>query len=136
MSSRIIIVTGASRGIGLAVSRFLLAAPQSCNLVVVARSREPLEDLQKEAQGHVQILSGDLADMSLGKQAVDLAVSTWGRLDGLVINHGAIEPVERVADADLDAWKQSFDINVFSYIAMVLIYYLAGPRCDRADGMM
>ena len=122
MSPKVIIVTGASRGIGLAVSRFLLARPQRCNLVVVARSRQPLEDLQQDEVGdedRVRVISGDLADFSLAQRAVDLAISTWGRLDGLVINHGQMDPVQRVADADLLEWKHSFDVNVFSYIAMV-----------------
>lgn len=119
MSSKVFIVTGASRGIGLAVSRFLLEAPHSCKLVVVARSQQPLEDLQETAEGQVKVLAGDLGDMALGQQAVDLAVSSWGRLDGLVINHGQVEPVERVVDADVEGWKRSFDLNVFSYVAMV-----------------
>lgn len=129
MTSRVIIVTGASRGIGLAVSKFLLQKPQSCNLVVVARSREPLESLQKESgAGRVEVLAGDLGDLSMGQKAVDLALSTWGRLDGVIINHGQVEPVQRVVDADMDAWRKSFDLNVFSYIAMVYISCTAVSR--------
>jgi len=36
-----------------------------------------------------------------------------------VVNHGAVEPVQKVVDADLNEWKEAFDLNVFSAIAMV-----------------
>lgn len=124
MASKVIIITGASRGIGLAISRFLLSNSPPCNLVVVARSRQPLEDLQNSAHDRVEVLSGDLSDLSLGQKAVDLAIKKWGRLDGVIINHGQVEPVGKVADADVEAWKRSFDINAFSYIAMVLLAIL------------
>ena len=86
---------------------------------MVARSREALEKLQNKYDGRVEVLAGDLGDLSLGQRVVDLALKKWGRLDGLVVNHGKLEPVERIADAHIDEWQRSFDVNVFSAIAMV-----------------
>jgi NADP-dependent 3-hydroxy acid dehydrogenase YdfG len=63
---------------------------------------------------------GDLADFSLGQRAVDLAVSKWSQIDGLIINHGVLDPVKRIADSDAKEWSKAFDVNVFSAIAMVL----------------
>jgi len=71
----------------------------------------------------VEILAGDLTDLSLGQKAVDLAIQRFGRLDGLVVNHGAVEPVQKIVDADLNEWKEAFDLNVFSAIAMVELSY-------------
>ncbi|KAF2086650.1 NAD(P)-binding protein [Saccharata proteae CBS 121410] len=116
-AGKVIILTGASRGIGLAVAHFLLQ--KQCNLVVVARSREPLDRLRNEYPGQVQVLSGDLADFSLGKKAVDLALDAWSKLDGLIVNHGVLDPVKRIADADPEEWRKAFDVNVFSAVAMV-----------------
>jgi len=115
--AKVVILTGASRGIGLAAAHFLLE--QKCNLVVVARSKEPLERLQKQYPGQVQVLAGDLANFSLGHQAVELATSAWSKVDGLVINHGVLDPVKRVGETDAEEWKSSFDINVFSAVALV-----------------
>ncbi|KAI4100140.1 MAG: hypothetical protein L6R37_005655 [Teloschistes peruensis] len=120
MASKVIIVTGASRGIGLALSTFLLQKPQSAKLVVVARSKQPLEELATQYPAdQVQVLAGDLNDFSLAKKAVDLAVSKWGKLDGMVLNHGVLGPVDRIANNDPQDWRSCFDVNLFSSIAFV-----------------
>jgi NAD(P)-dependent dehydrogenase (short-subunit alcohol dehydrogenase family) len=65
-----------------------------------------------------------LADFSLGQKAVDLAVSKWSQIDGLIINHGVLDPVKRIADSDAEEWRKAFDVNVFSAIAMVLLLFI------------
>lgn len=89
--------------------------------MAVARSREPLRKLQSEFPNQVAILAADLGDLSsnMGQEAVDLAVGTYGHLDGLIINHGVLNPVKRIGDTDAKEWSEAFDINVFSAIAMV-----------------
>ncbi|EHA26103.1 hypothetical protein ASPNIDRAFT_171497 [Aspergillus niger ATCC 1015] len=109
--SKTIIVTGASRGIGLAITKYLLTAPQSHNVVVIARSREPLEKLKEQYSKQVEVLNGDLADFSIGQKAVDLALRSFGRLDGMVLNHGMLGQVGKVKDADFEQWKHGFDIK-------------------------
>ncbi|KAJ6093524.1 short-chain dehydrogenase [Penicillium sp. IBT 16267x] len=119
MSPKTFIVTGASRGIGLAISKFLLAAPQSHNVVVIARSVEPLQKLKDQYSNQVEVLNGDLADSSFGQKAVDLALRSFGRLDGLVLNHGVLGQVGKIAEADPEQWRQGFDVNFFSLVAFV-----------------
>lgn len=70
----------------------------------------------------MEYLAGDLADFTLGKKVVDLAISKFGRLDGLIINHGVLNPVKRISETDAEEWRCAFDINVFSAIAMVCVY--------------
>ncbi|KAI9738734.1 MAG: hypothetical protein M1834_008239 [Cirrosporium novae-zelandiae] len=126
MSPKTIIITGASRGIGLAVAHYLLRAPQSSNLVVLARSKEPLDKLKEQYPKQVQVLSGDLStDFTLGKQVVDLAISNFGAVDGLIVNHGILDPVARISDSKIEDWQDAFNINVFSAITVVnIIYFL------------
>lgn len=87
--------------------------------MTVARSREALENLSKQYPGQVEVLAGDLADLSLGQKAADLAKSKWQRLDGVIINHGILDPVKRVANVEAEEWRQLFDVNVFSAVALV-----------------
>ncbi|KAI9870384.1 MAG: hypothetical protein M1830_004316 [Pleopsidium flavum] len=131
MAPKTIIVTGASRGIGLAIAHYLLREPQSHNVVVLARSKAPLEELRSQYPKQVQVITGDLADFSLGKKAVDLAVKEYGQLDGLIINHGVLAPVTRVEDSDAESWRDGFNVNFFSAIAFVKS---ALPALRRSKG--
>jgi len=87
----------------------------------VARSRQPLEELSKQYPGQVAVLAGDLADFSLGERAHELATRTWKRLDGVIVNHGILAPVKKVAQSDAEEWRSLFDVNVFSAVAMVCV---------------
>jgi len=116
-SSKVIILTGASRGIGLAAAHYLLQ--RSHRLVVVARSEQPLQELQKQYPEQVAILPGDLSDLSLGVQAVDLAHREFKQLDGLIVNHGVLDPVKRLADSTAEEWRSAYDVNLFSALAMI-----------------
>ncbi|KAI9769962.1 MAG: hypothetical protein M1840_003672 [Geoglossum simile] len=119
MTSKVVIVTGASRGIGLAATQYLLRAPQLHKVVAVARSREPLETLGSQYPTQVQVVCGDLRDFTVGQKAVELAIEKWGRLDSLVLNHGILDAVARLEDLEIEAWKGTFDVNFFSTLGFV-----------------
>src|SRR5438034_1949213 len=106
-------------GIGWAVAQYLLDAPRSNNVVVLARSQGPLQQLKEQYPGQVEVLSGDLANLALGQEAVSLALKAFGRLDGMVINHGILEPIARLEGADLEVWKRGFDVNFISAVGFV-----------------
>ncbi|KAJ9203794.1 hypothetical protein DTO164E3_2148 [Paecilomyces variotii] len=114
-----IIVTGASRGIGWVIAQYLLKAPGSNNVLVIARSQEPLQKLKEQYGGQVEYMTGDLADLSIAKKAVDKALASFGRLDGLVLNHGILGQVGKIAEADPQQWKHGFDVNFTSLVAFV-----------------
>ena len=59
----------------------------------------------KYPSDYVQVLLGDLTYYSLGKRAVDLAVSKWGKLDGMVLNHRTLGPVDRIVNNGSSDWK-------------------------------
>lgn len=106
-------------GIGLAITKYLLTAPQAHNVVVVARSHEPLQKLKEQYGKQVEVVNGDLADFSLAQKAVDAAIKSFGQLDGLVLNHGILGQVGKIAAADVNQWKKDFDVNFFSLVAFV-----------------
>lgn len=94
---------------------------EPCKVVLAARNGDELEKLQNEYPDRVDYLTGDLADINLCERVVDLALEKWGRLDGLVVNHGRLDPVEKIVDVNIDDWKTTFDVNVFSAVSLVLI---------------
>ncbi|MCJ1351965.1 MAG: hypothetical protein MMC33_001949 [Icmadophila ericetorum] len=110
------IITGASRGIGLAIAEYLLR--DGHNVVVVARSKAPLEELQAKYPKQVRTLTGDMADFSLAKKIADLTIKEFGQIDGLVVNHGLLPPVSDVAESDVESWRKHFDVNFFNAVAL------------------
>lgn len=62
-ASKVIILTGASRGIGLAMAHYLLKAKHQ--LLLVSRTAGPMEELRELYPGQVEVLAGDLADFTV-----------------------------------------------------------------------
>jgi NAD(P)-dependent dehydrogenase (short-subunit alcohol dehydrogenase family) len=104
-------------GIGLAIAEYLLKT--SNNIVVIARSQDALEELRQRDPEHVRVLAGDLSDLSLAQKGVDLAAKEFGKLDGLIVNHGIIDPVTKLRDTNAEEWKKTFDVNFISAVALV-----------------
>lgn len=46
-------------------------------------------------------------------------MQTFGRLDGLVVNHAILTPIKRIADSTVEEWKKVYDANFFSALALV-----------------
>lgn len=128
---KVILLTGASRGIGLAIAHYLLK--QNSKVVLVARSEQPLRDLETQYQDQVAVVVGDFADLSLGKRAVDKALDKWNRLDSVIVNHGVLDPVKRVANSTAEEWRNCFDINYFSAVALS---QAAIPALRKSNGSL
>ncbi|KAI9022242.1 hypothetical protein CLU79DRAFT_751813 [Phycomyces nitens] len=120
MSSPVIIITGASRGIGRAAT-ILALSKFNARVVAVARDESRLIALKLEAQGmgkgeNLITVTGDVTKESVNSSAVDQALSAWGQLDGVIANAGVLEPVDTIANGSLEVFKHLFDVNFFSII--------------------
>jgi NAD(P)-dependent dehydrogenase (short-subunit alcohol dehydrogenase family) len=103
------LVTGGNRGIGLGITRRLLA--DGFAVSILATREEPadlLDELRTEAGDptRVRYVRGSVADLDDHTRYVDEAVDAWGRLD-LLVNNAGVAPTVR-ADL-LDATTDSFD---------------------------
>ncbi|ETS84310.1 hypothetical protein PFICI_02335 [Pestalotiopsis fici W106-1] len=117
MSSKAFIVTGASRGLGLAIAQILIRA--SHKVFLVARSESGLQKIKSENPSNVEYLAADLADFSTSPKVIEAAVKAFGKVDGIVINHAVLTPLSKIADVDIEEWRRSYDINVASPLALV-----------------
>ncbi|CAN6664040.1 benzil reductase ((S)-benzoin forming) Irc24p [Trichomonascus vanleenenianus] len=115
MSRPVVIVTGTSRGIGEALVKKLAA---SAHVVGISRSAEALNSLSKEVIGF-EYVAGDVTNEADCQKVVNLAIEKHGRLDGLVLNAGVLEPVTKIVNSNVDEWKKLFDINFFSIVNLL-----------------
>ncbi|GAA2905346.1 SDR family oxidoreductase [Streptosporangium fragile] len=120
LSGKVAVVTGASKGIGLAVTRTLLA--EGARVVAASRkSGAGLDELAGDGLVHVPV---DLMDPEAPGRVVARAVEEFGGLDILVNNAGGPPPGVRLprfsflAPTDED-WREMFEFNLFSVVRAV-----------------
>ncbi|KAG6829596.1 hypothetical protein H0H92_004065 [Tricholoma furcatifolium] len=124
----VVIVTGASRGIGLAVTRLLL---KKFNAQVVALSRSQSSELVALTSSDLLIVPCDVSDEASLNNAVAQAKLTYGHIDALVLNAGILEPLGNIGgDPSISAWKEHFDVNFFS---LVTALKAALPALRKSD---
>lgn len=111
MDRQVVLVTGASRGIGLWTVRHLLRA---CRVVALSRSRTPeLEALAQAQPDDVAIVQGDVTRGAVHRAACDEALRRWGRLDALVLNAGVVDH-QLCADVTPERFSHVLNVNVVS----------------------
>ena len=131
LAGRAALVTGASRGIGLAIAAELLT--RGAAVTITGRRRETLDAAAAElvtgpAGGDASLVlavpgnAGDPADRAA---AVDATVSTFGGLAVLVNNAGVNPQYGPLVDADLDAVRKVFEVNVVAALGFVQLAHRA-----------
>ena len=122
LNGRVAVVTGASKGIGLAVARTLLE--ESANVVAGSRSSSPELDelaIEFEPPGQLVHVRADLMEPDAPAQLVAAAVERFGRLDVLVNNAGGPPPgtsLPRFGFLELgdDDWRDMIEFNLLSAV--------------------
>jgi len=116
LTGKVVLVTGASRGIGAAAAR--LFAAEGAAVVLAARSTKALDDLVTEIRadgGAADAVTLDLADRTSIHAAVDRVEELHGRLDGAFNNGATIQhpgPLDTTSDEDID---EQFAVNFRSH---------------------
>jgi len=109
----VVIVTGASRGLGAAVARWL--AVVGAGVTLVARSGGDLDRVAEELErlsGKPLVCKADVSDYVACQTVVERTMERFGRIDSLVNNAGIIQPIAAVAECDPAAWRYSIDVNL------------------------
>jgi NADP-dependent 3-hydroxy acid dehydrogenase YdfG len=112
IKEKVIIITGASGGIGLATARYLSA--QGAKLVLAARSEDKLKDIVKELPNAIAVPT-DMRNPADIKNMIDQTIKAYGRIDMLINNagQGMFGPVE---DIDVERYKEIMELNVYGVL--------------------
>jgi len=122
LSGKVAVVTGASKGIGLAVTQTLLA--EGARVVAVSRTRTPEFDALPGPPGDVVHVPADLMDPAAPAAAVARAVDAFGGLDILVNNAGGPPPGVKLPRFGFltpsdDDWRAMFEFNLFATVRAI-----------------
>ena len=115
MENKVIIVTGASRGIGRAIATMLAEN----NYKVIANYNNSLleaEQLQKklkEKNIEIDIFKADVSKRNEVQNLVNFALHKYGKID-VLINNAGIDQEKLFQDITDDDWKQIIDVNLYS----------------------
>ncbi|MEU5278313.1 SDR family oxidoreductase [Streptomyces asoensis] len=115
LQGRAAVVTGATRGIGLAVARAL--ADAGARVCVSARDAEGVRRAARELDGVG--LAGDVGDPGHPAELTRLCLDTFGRIDVLVNNAATNQPYGPLVDADPLSWREAFAVNVEAPLRLV-----------------
>ncbi|OMJ19092.1 putative oxidoreductase [Smittium culicis] len=128
-AQKVVLVTGASRGIGRATCIELIK--QGANVVGFARNAKELEDLSVECSkisdsAKLEYFVGDITSNESCDKYVEYSIQKFGRIDALVNNAGTLDPLKKLSEISKQDHMRHFDINFFSllYLTQKALPYL------------
>ncbi|MGM0630542.1 MAG: SDR family oxidoreductase [Pseudomonadota bacterium] len=109
--SKVLLITGASSGIGEATAR--KAAKEGLKLILTARRKEKLDALVEEFGPDKAIgVAADAGNYNELEQAVKQGVDKFGQLDAVFANAGTGVSTPGTEEGDAEEWKQMVDVNI------------------------
>ena len=110
IENKVVVITGASSGLGEAAARLL--AENGAKLVLGARRIDRLQTLAAELDlGEQAVLKTDVTDRAQVQRLVDHAVATHGRID-VLINNAGLMPSSMLENLHVDEWERMIDVNL------------------------
>jgi 3-oxoacyl-[acyl-carrier protein] reductase len=128
LSDRVCVVTGASRGIGLATARKLCA--EGARVLFVARDGDRLAEVTAGCGDNAEYLAADVTDPDADERIVATCAEQMGGIDVLVNNAGTsyARPLEALTDEE---WRAQYDLHV---LAPMRLMRAAAPRMAARGG--
>jgi len=128
--SKVLLITGASSGIGEATAK--KAAAEGFKLVLTARRKDKLDALVNEIGGDQAVgVAADATDFNALEKVVTTGVEKFGQLDAVFANAGTGVSTPGVQEGDPEAWKGMIDININ---ALIYTAKLTLPHLRKTTG--
>jgi NADP-dependent 3-hydroxy acid dehydrogenase YdfG len=112
IEGKIVLITGASSGLGEATARLLAA--KGAALVLGARRLDKLESIAEDLRqrgGRIEVLATDVTRRADVEALVARAVKRFGMLD-VIVNNAGLMAIAPLAEAKVDEWERMIDINI------------------------
>jgi len=114
--NKIVLITGATSGIGLACARKF--AENGDKLILTGRNEHRLAELKKELDTEVITLAFDVRDLEKAKKYLNELPEQWQDIDVLVNNAGLALGLEPEYEGNLDDWETMIDTNIKGLLTM------------------
>lgn len=114
VKDKVVIIAGASSGIGAATAKLL--AQQGAKLMLLARHQEPLNEIRNQfPAAEILTKAVDVTDRDQVQAAVNETKERFGRID-VMFNNAGIMPISNLADLKYDDWANTININVMGVL--------------------
>lgn len=121
VKDKVVIITGASSGIGLETAKLL--AKNEAKVALCARDEEGLKKAIKDiGEENAVYLKSDVTNLEEMKELVKLTKDRFGKVDVLYANAG-IMPASNIAELKVDDWKRMIDININGVLNSIAAVY-------------
>lgn len=118
LQDTVVLVTGASSGIGEATAKLL--AEHGAKVAVAARRKDKLDDLVKSIEsdgGQALAIEADITDQATCQKLVKQVHDEWGQID-VLINNAGVMLLGPVMDAPTEEWERMVQLNVMGLLYM------------------
>ena len=133
MEKKIVMVTGATSGIGEACAKKF--AQGGYNVIITGRRKEKLDALKKELEGmgaEVLAMQFDVREREAAKKAVEFLKDKWAKIDVLINNAGLALGLDKEYEGDFDDWDTMIDTNIKGLLNMTR--FVAPAMVERNEG--
>ena len=114
IKDRIVLITGASSGIGAACAQVF--ATEGASVILVARRLERLQaladELQRTADNKIQVIEMDVSDRARVESTLSSLPAPWNEVDILINNAGLSRGLDKLYEGDIQDWEEMIDTNV------------------------
>ncbi len=118
LEGKVVIVTGASSGIGAALAQAF--SEKSARLTLVSRHADRLEEVARKCSAEVLIIGADVTQEADRRKVVQQTIERWGRID-ILVNNAGLGMYGQFLSINEGDWRRIFEVNLFALVFMTQV---------------